>query len=519
MNKPLLAILLALFGATSFSQTFEIKTEFEDSSGNQLKNISNLYFDEYGGYFYITEDENGGSFVTNVDTLNLPKRKGTGGIYGKNGEISSYYTSMDSFYYKNTNSTKYFAGGYGEIINHITDFHKDNVAIATEKNDSIFHFINGKLLSKNHKKDCRGFPSIDKWCAFSENGNALYFIYKEGQFNLYKNSNLIDSSLTRFTGLRINNQGDVFYGIGKEGIPNTKFNYMFFPKYNGVTYDSVRTIWKSYLNNNGAYYCSGGNPFYLLINGQYFEYPLPSDIVLPNAKHFFFFDESKRKSFYYTDHSRKSVGKWKIIKPTMDQNGDFSMFLKRGRKTKVLTNGKIQTDKVVGSPIAVNSTGSYFTFEQSKQTIKIYKNDSLIIEEIGGIRIYNESDFFSTFSRHQTNDVPNLGKDFTYFETDYRGYIIWDGVIGEAIKRVSKSTGGNEYPEVGELLLGDVNENGFYIFQYDGNRKTKLILNNKIFELQLEIDSIIENSIFFRKDGIVFYAITNDQVKRFEIVE
>jgi hypothetical protein len=521
MKKAFTIILLILTFTSSFSQEIENRIVLEDRNDNILENIRDLYFNENGEFFYLKESDYGNFYITDKDTLKLPKRQG--GIismYGKYGEILTYYITKDSFYYKNPKSIKYFSGGYGKIITHITDFLNENVAITTEKNDSIFHFLNGKILSKNKKEDYGGFPNIEKWCAFSENGNSLHYINKNKKFYLYKNSILIDSASTRFIELQINNRGDVFYGVGKNGIPNTKFDYMFFPKHNEIKYDSVRTIWDSYINKNGGFYCSGGNPTYLLINGKYYKYPVAKDIILTNSEHFFFFDDIKKNYTYYTSNSFKKLGRKRIVKPSMDKKGDFAMFLKKGKKIEVLSNGKIQTDKIIGSPLAINSKGTFYTFKQSKKTTKIYRNNILIFEEFGNIKIYNRIEFFEKYLKeYGVKNTPIFDKDFTYFEIAHKGFIIWDGVVSEPLRKVTESTFGKEYPEIGELIFGKINEYGFYLFQYDGKKKTKLILNNKTYILEDEVNSIIEDSIFFNQNRIIFYAIVKNKVKRFEISE
>lgn len=521
MKKAFSIILLIVTFPSSFSQEIKSRIVLEDRNDSILENIRDLYFNENGNFFYLKENDKGNFYVTDKDTIKLPKRQG--GIismYGKHGEISIYYTTKDSFYYKNKKSIKYFSRGYGKVIKHITDFLNDNVAITTEKNDSIFHFLNGKLLSKNKKEDYSGFPNLEKWCAFSENGNSLYYIYKNKEFYLYKNSILIDSASTRFIELQINNRGDVFYGIGKNGILKTKFDYMYFPKHNGIKYDSVRTIWDSYINRNGGFYCSGGNPTYLLINGKYHKYPVAEDIILPNTENFFFFDNIKRNYTYYTSNSIKNLGGKRIVKPSMDKEGDFAMFLKKGKKIEVLSNGEIYPNKIIGSPLAINSKGTFYTFKQTKKSTKIYRNNNLIFEEFGNIKIYNRIEFFEKYlSEYEVKNIPIFDKDFTYFEIGYKGFIIWDGVVSEPLKKATVRTFRDEYPEIGELIIGKINEYGFYLFQYDGKKKTKLILNNKTYLLEEEINSIIEDSIFFNQNRIIFYAIVKNKVKRFEISE
>jgi hypothetical protein len=114
-------------------------------------------------------------------------------------------------------------------------------------------------------------------------------------------------------------------------------------------------------------------------------------------------------------------------------------------------------------------------------------------------------------------NTPKFSDCFEYFTIGTKGYIIWNNHISESIKPFLVKTFGDEYPVIGELLAGDINEKGYYLIQYDGERKTKLIMNNQIFDLGNEIDTILDNSIHFEINKIVFYAICKNKIKRFEI--
>lgn len=521
--KTIFLFTLIIWGTSSVSsQTIDIETVFDENNDGLLDKAKNLYFSEKGDYFYLMELDSQIYYITNSEVTQLGQREEVSSSYSSdsNGEVITHYFSQDSCYYKNPKSIEYYKAGKGKIIKQITNFYHHNIAITTEKNDSIFHFLNGELLAQNSKENTNLAPEIEKWCSFSRNGNALYYLKKGDKYFLYKNSQIIDSTTTRFIGLQINNQGDYFYGIGKNGTPKAKFDYMFFPVHNSLMFDSVRTIWDSYLNEDGGFYCSGGNPSYILINGKYFEHAVPKNIILPNNNVFFYANNLDGEFNYNTAVQRKKIGDKKIINPSMDGRGDFAFFLKSKRKYQVVVNGEIKDEKVIGNPISIDSHGNFITYRVSPRFSKVYRNNELIIRERGKIKVYNREAFFELYLYNfSVKNIPVFDKSFYYFEIGDKGYFVWDGVISNPIKKASRKVLGDEHYKSGELLAGGINDDGFYIIQYNSKLKTTVILNNHFIETNEEIDSIIDDSIFFGKNKIVFYAICGKEVKRFKISE
>ena len=513
MKEILFLFILLLQINTVFSQTIKVETVLEDRYDCILGKVDDLYFDENGNFFYLDEQEETSFYITKTDTFKLPERKGsTMGVYGKYGSISTYYTSIDSFFYKNAKSTEYYSGGFGEIINQITDFNRNNVAISTRKNAYVYHFMNGRFLNK---EDVIDYSTTDKWCSFSKNGNVLYYIKKCDKYYLNKNNATINRSTNKYLGLKINNSGDVLYGRLNYIKSNNNFVVEYQPKFNNKVYNSVSTIWGSYLNNAGGFYFKGGNPFYILINGDYYENVEPQNIIVRDSIHYFFYDKKKQKYIYYTDKTSRNLGRKKIIMPTMDEKGNYAMFLSRGKKTKLLINGDLQKEKVIGEPIAINPNGIFYTFKERRKRSAIYKNNEVLLNGFGKVKVSTQDQFFNEY----LNNKPDINKNFTYLEIGDSGYIIWNSQISKAIHKAMPSRGGYEYPVSGEVLYGDLNENGYYFFQYAGMKKTILVMNNKIYEIEDEISSLVEDSIFFNKGRIVFYAIVKNKVKRFEVVK
>jgi hypothetical protein len=399
-------ILSLLIPINASTQTIEEKTVLIDYNDNIIDNVRGLFFSEKGDYFYYQDIQEKRIFVTNKDTLELiPYKSGIYGIYGKDGEITTLYTSQDSFYYKNTNSTLFFPNGYGRIVKHITDFTTDNVALTTEKGDSVFYFLNGSLISATHKENSDGFINSDKWCSFSEDGNSLYYIKKDSIYYLYFDMVQVDSSDRKYDNLVITNDGDYLYGNKARKSDN-------------------------------------------IIDSLYFRY-----------------------------------------------------FKKQVKNT-----------------ISVDSRGNTYSYHKNKKRTLVYKNQTLILDELGDIKVYYPDElYFFGLQNYKRSDY-NINR-FDYFELNNQGYLIWNGALSKPLKKFQPKTFGEEYPIIGELLAVGINKNGFYLFQYIGKRNTILIINNEIINLGNQIDKILENSIYFNNDEIVFYAICKNKIKRFKITD
>jgi len=461
-----------------FSQKIEVDTVFIDTNDSIIDNSEGLFFSYDGDYFFFKDIENQRQFYTSNDSLQLERYKsGILGSYGKDGEITTLYTTQDSFYYKNTQSTILYNYGFGKIVKHITDFTKDNVALTTEKGDSVYYYLNGKLVSTNHKDSISGFPNIDKWCSFSSNGNSIYYLKRNGRYYLYKNNEIIKISNKEFIQLEINNNGDCFYGIAKKGIEGTKFDYVFFPTVNSQSYDSVRTIFEQYLRDDGGFYCSGANPWYILINGRYYNNleSYPSFITLVDSINFLFITKHEKvineNYILHTNESDIEIGRFPVIKISMNQN-DYSFIQKSRVGYQVSING-VAVKKLNGEPISIDSKGNTFSYKQKRKKAELFYNDSLIIEKPGRLIHYQPIEFFEIYLHlYSFKNKPFFGKSFDYFELGNQGYIVWNGKLSQPIKKVQPKTFGEEYPQIGELLAGDINENGFYLFQYNGERNT-----------------------------------------------
>jgi len=95
----------------------------------------------------------------------------------------------------------------GKIERFETSNTRENIAMVTILNDTVYYYINGKLLTKN-KKDPKIPYSVREWVSFSENGNVIYYLKHDDIHYLYVNDKVIDSS--KFTYIQLA-KGKSFY--------------------------------------------------------------------------------------------------------------------------------------------------------------------------------------------------------------------------------------------------------------------------------------------------------------------
>ncbi len=86
--------------------------------------------------------------------------------------IKSYYKTFDKEgNYRNGKEIKVYENVIGQIESWNSNY--NNVALCTSYKDSIYYYVNGKLVSKINKKEIKYFNNSDVWCALSENGNSI----------------------------------------------------------------------------------------------------------------------------------------------------------------------------------------------------------------------------------------------------------------------------------------------------------------------------------------------------------
>ncbi len=510
----LFLIITPLTRSSCFSQSVTFKTVFVDSTGLLLDSIENLYFSKSGDYFFLNRRAHYYSMNGSKYYLPTQSSHSSMSMYSPSGQGVFYYYDIDSFYYKNISSTQFYRDGVGRIDDVITNFKHGGIGITSRKGDSLYYFLNGELKSKNHVNEISG---SDDWVNFSDNGNHIHFQKKRGLNYLYLNDSLLDTNNESFIEIKTNNNRDFFYGKGKRGIPNTRFDYMFFPVNNGIEFDSVRTIWDLYLTNSGGYFCSGANPTYILINGIKYNYPVPESILIPSSDTYFFYDDLETKDI--VNHSSKDSVLFnfkKVIYPSINSKGDWAFFTKGFLKTSVYFNGERILKRLKGKPVHITPTGSYYSIKNKKDKMILFSMNKNVLENKGRANIYDQNQFYEKYLSDGNDNDSFKNTSFNYVESGNSGFIFWQGNMIET-RRIMPITLGYQYPEVGELFAGALKDFGYFVIQYMGSKESRIIVNNLVFDLEDEIDEILEDSIHFDELELVVYGRSDNRIIQYNI--
>jgi uncharacterized protein YueI len=328
--RNLITILIGFLACLTVNgQTITERLILTDTKDSLYLNSDKISFDIQGNYCFVIEKGDQDYFVTNKDTIG--GFKFIGSTYGKDGEISytnSYTDPKDKpFYYKNGKGTKIYGTAIGKIESYQTSNTNENIALTTSLNDTLYYYINGRMVSKNQKEENGNNVGV---FSFIENGNVIYSLKQNGQFNLYVNDNLIESSEFGYIQLAINNSGSYIFAKGKRPEkPIGKYNYMFFVHSMDTILGYVRTVWDYELKENGAYYYSGDDngPYYIAINDKLYKDIKPvSDITLIDKETFLYSFGEKGKNKINVSGEIYTPDFDEIFYPNLDTAGNFSFY-------------------------------------------------------------------------------------------------------------------------------------------------------------------------------------------------
>ncbi|MEQ8871623.1 MAG: hypothetical protein RID05_00005 [Cytophagales bacterium] len=463
-------------------------------------------------------------FVTNKDTVG--GFKFIGSTYGKDGEINytnSYSDAKDKpFYYKNAKGTKVFGTAIGKIESYQTSNTNENIALTTSLNDTLYYYINGKMVSKNHKEEKGNNVGV---FSFSENGNVIYSLKQNGLYNLYVNTQLIESSEFGYIQLAINNSGSYIFAKGKRPEkPIGKYNYMFFVHSMDTVLGYVRTVWDYELKENGAYYYSGDDngPYYIAINDKLHKNIKPvSNITLIDKETFLYSFDEKGKSKINVSGKIYSHDFDEIFYPNLDTEGNFAFYGMKKYYLHKFVNGKEEKEPISkygvrATPLYISPKGESIHYFKTDDSIYLYqdeklifnpipKNSNFLIEPHKEVLPYN-------FVRGKTEN----GNSLFYIEYDNQGYFVFNGKLSKPLLPVKKRNYSKD-KEQGAIVAGTFNDNGFFAIQKIDDRKFLISVNNKIYKEIEGVDHIVSDSYFFDGKDLTFYAVKDYSFYQFKL--
>jgi hypothetical protein len=527
--RNLITILIGFLACLTVNgQTLTEQLILTDTKDSLYLNSDKISIDRQGNYCFVIEKGDQDYFVTNKDTIG--GFKFIGSTYGNGGEINytnSYSDPKDKpFYYKNAKGTKVFGTAIGKIESYQTSNTKENIAITTTLNDSVYNYINGRLVSKNTIEQVEKFYISERdWISFSENGNVIYFLKQDSLNKLFVNDKLIDSSEFRYNQLAINNNGTYIFAKGKRPEkPIGKYNYMFFVHSMDTVLGYVRTVWDYELKENGAYYYSGDDngPYYIAINDRLYKDIKPvSDITLIDKETFLYSFGEKGKNKINVSGEIYTHDFDEIFYPSLDTVGNFSFYGIKDYYLFKFVNGKgnkepISKYGVRATPLYISPNGESIHYFKTADSIYLYQEEKLIFNPISKnsnflIEAHKEILPYN-FVRGKTEN----GNSLFYLEFDKQGYFVFNGKFSKPLLPVKEKNYSKE-KEQGTIVAGGFNENGFFAIQKVDSKKFLIMVNNKIYKEIDGIDRIISDNYFFDRNTLTFYGIKGFSFYQFKL--
>lgn len=531
-NDTTLRILtIILFGLltslTTYGQTISERMILTDSKDSIYLNSTKKTFDKNGNYCFVIKQNDKEYFVTPNEKIG--GFKFIGSTYGNSGEINytnSYSDPKDKpFYYKNAKGTKVYGTAKGKIEDYQTSNTNENIAIVTNLNDSIYYYINGKLLNQN-LKDPKKYYGLEKdWVSFSENGNVIYYLNQNNIYNLFVNDRLIDSSKFSYTQLAINDNGTYIFAKGKRPEQKIgKYDYMFFVHSMDTVLGYVRTVWDYELKENGAYYYSGDDngPYYIAINDKLHKDIKPvSNITLIDRNTFIYTYGEEGKTKINVCDKKYTYDFDEIFYPTLDKQGNFAFYGLKDYYLFKYVNGK-KEDKPISkygvrpTPLYISPKGESIHYFKTDDSIYIYRDDKLIFNPISKKSNFLILPHKDILPNHFIRGKSKNGNSLFYIEFDSTGYLEFNGVFSKPMIPAKESSY-SETKTIGEIVAGEFSDNGFFAIQKIGSSKYLINVNNKIFKELENVDVLFKENCFFNGKELIFYGVKGLSFYQFKL--
>lgn len=529
------SIIFFLFiSSLLYSQQFaEPKAEliFTDNTPDSIfikLSFSDKGFDKNGNYFFeVRKDKM--EFIYTKDTVIGPLNGG-GEV---NSEFFTYNTdSLHSLHRKKNGKTIY--GPYVTDNRYSAETYSlspntDTLASIEKFDDKYYFYLNNKLIfTTSMSTDEPYWFDKKQWVAFGFNGDILHVEYKDGIFNLFKNSLLIDSSPEKITKLAINGKGEFVYVRQKEYLDEAKTKLNVLLKFKDKEFLSQGYCDDAYVDNNGNFMFEGatknGNYIYegyIMVNGYYKSgFNRKVNLIVENDTNFFYLCYSDKDKFFAHGTTEYKNTFDTIYYPSVDTIGNFAMFGKKDFYIYKYINGvkdeyPITKDGVRPEPIYISATGDAIYYYRVKDSVFVYRNEERLFSSKRKNFISENlfESYLSPLHYKKKNNYRFLS--LQYLQIDSTGYVLYNGKLSEKLIPFREKESYDSCV-TGQVVLGGIYENKFYFVQYQGNGKFLIDINNSTYGYIDDFDEIFtydneyfdgQNLIFYGRKGRDFFKI------------
>jgi hypothetical protein len=513
----ILSVTLAFLGISiTYSQTFSKRLILTDKPDSGLVNAESMTFDANGNYCFDVK-KNGVEFLHTKDG-EIGTCRYIGATFGTYGSVKYTYEESDAiekkWYYQNAKGTKVYGPIVGRIKKFIDSDTKENIGLIVENGDSLYFYINDKAVGAVLKDSTQNYD-FSEWCAFSENGNCIYYTKQNGTETLFVNGKPIKSASSEFYGLGINNNGQYIFTEGMYPKDKSDYDYMFYIHSPDTILGPVRTVWNYYFKDNGVYYFSGddnGSSYIAINNHIYKNIRDISNIILINKTQYFFTCTQKQIAKAICNGNIYDYSFDEIYQTAMDTTGNFAFFGLKDYYLYKFINGikdptPLSKNGVRAMPIYINPKGSSIHYFKTDDSTYIYQDDKLLFSPMSNKRNFFVEPYSEVIEEHFIKGRPQNANDLSYMELDTTGYFVYNGTFSRPMKPATKSSYSPVKP-IGEIIAGSFTDKGFFAIQKTGNDTFTVNINNKIYQQIDGFQTIIPDCCYFTGNKLIFYGIS-----------
>ena len=510
------------FFNVSFGQSLTERVLWIDTMGSyHLNQYANSFsFDRDGNFFFLNDRV----VVASKDAVgNLCAAGGIGGTFGDVDFMRCCSSSKsDTVYVKNRYGISIYGPITGKVQRSLSGKTFNHIAVISVLGKTAFIYLDGRMVQAVPLTDLdRSRIEFENWVDFSENGNAIYYLYQNNRYVLYVNDQPVDTSDYKFSALSINDNGDYTYAkFFKTETPEGEYDRKYCIYTKDTVLDQVRTIKKFLLMDNGAYYLTGddGDSDYIVLNGRLRRgIDKVNNITMLNSQNALYSFEKDGHLYLNVNGMDYPVDFEEIYNPTMDVNGHFAYYGLKDYFLYKVVDGKVNEEPlskygVRALPLCITPEGKTLHYFKTDDSVYLYQDDNLILKQM------HRTECFQIFPWQ--DELPYqarigwTGNDQSLLCLNYgeQGYFVYNGQLSEPLLPIKRYW---VKPSAGCVVEGVVNEHGFFAIQYVGEKTFQVVVNNHIYKELHDIDEIISGNGFYDGKQVVFYGIKDHTICQF----
>jgi len=525
MKKALITLALGFGCLLCHGQQMKQRLIVTDGIDSDLQRAFRACFDTLGHYYFetMTDPHMESYTVITNDSRYAPLYWGYDLAFNKyySATVNGFYAdkSKKTIYYKNQRGTKVYGPARGKI-RRFWEGDREQIAIELCVADTSFLYINNTLVNV-----CDTAQQL--WdCSFNATGDALYSFYKNGLFRVYLNGKAIDSAFEPITDLSLNDRQ--YYTYVK-----SRFNSYTICTPNNAFGPYKGTVGMNELfSDNNYYFISCYDSAYRIITNKgshaniispYYEDvdPVTGKTGHRNTELIMAQNNHRDLLFTYTQRSADSgiyfsIGADQYRFPYIatsfcftDKNSRFAFFGTQtdtygGEQLYMNINGKQQSmlrrPGYTTQGVQVTPDGHSLYYLEGQDSEIIYQDGKQMYPAISA----------KQFERWDEAVLPQNHRDGSEFfqglNIDTFTLITYNNTVSVRLPRVNLNFNRLAPYQPGNIVAGDINENGFFIVEYVAPGKYLLDINNSFYATISDVDRIFGGQSYLCAHELIFYG-------------